>query len=230
MPEDWNQLRETLLVSSGKCYDPLGFRSPIVVRYKVFMQLLCETKIKWDENMPESLIARYKLVSALEKAQLLTIPRCYCDGVQGEILLYQLCGYRDASLSAYAAVIYLFIETEWGCHMKFVVAKTRVTPLKKQSIPRLVLLSAVLLARLMDTARFSMISELNISSCHCYSDSQVALALCWIRNTGRSWKPFVQNQVSEIRKLFPVECWKHIPGIKNPADIPSRGTTPLELL
>ena len=132
MPEDWNQLRETLLVSSGKCYDPLGFRSPIVVRYKVFMQLLCETKIKWDENMPESLIAQwYKLVSALEEAQLLKIPRCYCDGVQGEILLYQLCGYRDASLSAYAAVIYLFIETEWGCHMKFVVAKTRVTPLKK---------------------------------------------------------------------------------------------------
>lgn len=75
-----------------------------------------------------------------------------------------------------------------------------------------------------------MISELNISSCHCYSDSQVALALCWIRNTGRSWKPFVQNRVSESRKLFPVECWKHIPGIKNPADIPSRGTTPLELL
>lgn len=154
--------------------------------------------------------------------------RCYCDGMHGEILSYQLCGYCDASLTAYAAVIYLLIETEWGCHMKFVVAKTRVSPLKKQSIPRLELLSAVLLARLMDTARSSLISQLNISSCHCYSDSHVAL--CWIRNTGRSWKPFVQNRVSEIRKLFPVECWKHIPGIKNPADIPSRGTTPLELL
>ena len=121
---------------------------------------------------------------ALEEAQPITIVRCYCDGVHGEILSYQLCGYCDASLSANAAIIYLFIETEWGCHMKFVVAKTRVSPLKKQSIPSLQLLSAVLLARLMDTARSSLISELNISS---------HVALCWIRNTGRSWKTFVQN-------------------------------------
>ena len=102
--------------------------------------------------------------------------------------------------------------------MKFVVAKTRVAPLKKQTIPRLELLSAVLLARLMDTTRTSLIPELNISRCHCYTDSQVVH--CWIRNTGRSWKPFMQNRISEIRKLFPVDCWKHIQGDKNPANIP----------
>ena len=36
-----------------------------------------------------------------------------------------------ASLSAYAAVVNLLIETEDGVYMKFVVAKTRVAPLKK---------------------------------------------------------------------------------------------------
>ena len=100
------------------------------------MQVLCETRIQWDEGIPRSLMAqRFQLVSALEEAQPLTIPRCYCNEVHGEVLSYQLCGYSDASQSAYAAVIYLFIETEGQCHMKFVVAKTRVAPLKKQSIP-----------------------------------------------------------------------------------------------
>ena len=129
---------------------------------------------------------------------------------------------------AYAAVVYLLIEARNGVHTRFVVAKTRVAPLKKLSIQRLELLSAVLLARLMDATRSSLNSELEFSQYHCFTDSRVAL--CWIRNVGRSWKPFVQNRVSEIRNLLPVECWKHIPGIKNPADVPSRGATPLDLL
>ncbi|XP_064394514.1 uncharacterized protein LOC135341786 [Halichondria panicea] len=213
----------------GRVYDPLGFLAPIVVRYKVFMQSLCKAKIGWDEKIPEASITQWsKLVLALEDAQPLTIPRCYLEAVQGEVLSYQLCGYCDASLSAYAAVIYLLIETKDKTHMRFVVAKTRVAPLKKQTVPRLELLSAVLLARLMNTTKLSLNPEIEISSFHCFIDSQVAL--CWIRNIGKSWKPFVQNRVSEIRNLFPVECWNHIPGVENPADVPSRGTTPLELL
>ena len=174
----------------GKFYDPLGFLSPIVVRYKMFMQVLCTAKVDWDEAIPASLEAQWhRLVSTLSESQPMMIPRCYLNGVNGEISSYQLCGYCDASLSAYAAVVYLLIETEDGVYMKFVVAKTRVASLKKQSIPRLELLSAVLLARLMDAMKSSLTSDLKISSYHCFTDSQVAL--CWIRNVERSWKPFV---------------------------------------
>ena len=193
------------------------------------MQSLCEAKIGWDDTIPEPLITRWrKLVLTLSESQPVTLPRCYLDGVNGEILSYRLCGYCDASLSAYAAVVYLLMESEDGFHTSFVVAKTRVAPLKKQSIPRLELLSAVLLARLVDATKSSLSTELEISSCHCFTDSQVAL--CWIRNEERSWKPFVQNRVSEIRSLLPVKCWRHVPGLENPADVPSRGATPLELL
>ena len=80
----------------------------------------------------------------------------------------------------------------------------------------------------MDAIRSSLTPELSISSYHCFTDSKVVL--CWIRNVKKAWKPFIQNRVSEIRNLLPVECWRHVPGLKNPADVPSRGATPLELL
>jgi hypothetical protein len=95
------------------------------------MQALCEAKISWDETIPESLMNQWhKLVAVLVEAQPISIPRCYLNGVQGEVIAYRMYGYCDASLSAYAAVIYLWIETENGVLRKFVVAKTRVAPLK----------------------------------------------------------------------------------------------------
>ena len=39
----------------------------------------------------------------------------------------------------------------------------------------------------------------------------------------------LQNWVNKIRKLVLIEYWHHCPGRENPADIPSRGVTPLEL-
>lgn len=69
--------------------------------------------------------------------------------------------------------------------MKFIAAKTRVAPLKEQSVPKLELLSAVLLARLMDTVRSSLSTELELSSCHFFTDSRVAL--CWICNVEKAW-------------------------------------------
>ena len=226
--QDLEPTKRNVVSLIGRFYDPLGFIAPIVVRYKVFMQTLCEAKIGWDETVPEPLLDQWKkLVASLTESKTMTISRCYLDGVNDVVSSYQLCGYCDASLSAYAAVVYLLIETEERAHKKFVVAKTRVSPLKKQSVPRLELLSTVLLARLMATVKTSLSSELEISTCHCFTDSQVALG--WIRNEEKSWKPFVQNRVAEIRSLMPVKCWKHIPGIENPADIPSRGAAPLDL-
>lgn len=138
-----------------------------------------------------------------------------------------LYGFCDASKKAYAAVIYLVVRTSTQAHVQFVVSKTRVAPVQSQTTPRLELLSALLLARLMSTTVDALSSLLKLDPLRYYSDSQVALY--WICRHGKQWRPFVQNRVNEILKQTEKEAWRHCPGKENPADLPSSGLTPLEV-
>ena len=213
----------------GKFYDPLGILSPIVIGFKIFLQELCEAKLDWDQSLTGKLLEKWHrmTVSLREDQQIFLTPRCYLNDLREQIISYTLCGFCDASLKAYAAVVYLQVETSSGHHVSFVASKTRVSPLKAQTIPRLELLSALLLARLLSTVTQALQSELGLSSPLCYTDSTVALH--WIRGVEKSWKPFVQNRVSEIRRILPPDHWMHCSGKENPADLPSRGLTTREL-
>ena len=140
---------------------------------------------------------------------------------------YQLHAFCDASTAAYAAVVYLVEEDEGCTYSHLVVSKTRVSPLKLITVPRLELLSTLCLARLMSNVTESLSERLNLEKPGCFTDTQVTLF--WIRVIGKDWKPFVQNRVDEIQRLTPVECWNYCPGRENPADLLLRGLTPTEL-
>ena len=212
----------------GQIYDPLGFLSPVTIQFKKLMQELCKVKLGWDQPLGGELLNKWnKLINDLKTSQPITVPRCYFDTTRDETTNYCLYGFGDASITAYAAVVYLVEETYDHKCSSFVVSKTRVSPLKALTIPRLELLSAVLLARLIATVSESLSTRMELSEPRSFTDSQVSLF--WIKGTGRDWKPFVQNRVNEIPRLVPVECWNHCSGKENPADIPSRGATPLEL-
>ena len=157
-----------------------------------------------------------------------SIPRCYFALLDKASSQYSLQGFCDASSGAYAAVVYLRIENSIGSTVNFVASKTRVAPTNKQTIPRLELLSALLLAKLVSSISMAIESEVQLQKHCCFTDSKVALY--WIKGTTKEWKPFVENRVNEVRKLVPAECWRHCPGKGNPADIPSRGITPAELV
>ena len=85
-----------------------------------------------------------------------------------------------------------------------------------------------MLARLISSIQEAFEPEITLLPPVCYSDSQVVIY--WVKGQGRMWKPFVENRVKEIRDLVPVTCWRHCPGRDNPADIPSRGLKPMELI
>ena len=60
-----------------------------------------------------------------------------------------LQGFCNASKDAYGAVIYLRLASASGVSIRFVASKTRVAPIKGQTIQRLELLGALLLVKLM---------------------------------------------------------------------------------
>ena len=72
---------------------------------------------------------------------------------------YTLRGFCDASLMAYASVVYIQVREEDVVHSQFLCSKMRVAPVKKMTIPRLELLSVLLLARLISTVRQALETE-----------------------------------------------------------------------
>ena len=212
----------------GRFYDLIGFLAPVIIKYMILLQKLCQTKVGWDSELPEVLLKEWNsLLTELREATPISIPWRYDSSVQ-QVCSYSLCGFCDASVVAYAAVVYLIVESEVARKVVFIASKMQVAPLKTQTIPHLKLLSALLLSRLISSIRSSLglTLDLSLSSEICYTDSQVALY--WIRGT-KEWKPFVKNRVTEIRQRVPSEYWSHCPGSQNPADLPSRGLSPLEL-
>ena len=218
--------KRNLVSLIGRFYDPLGYLSPMTIKFKMLFQKLCREKTEWDEPLPIDLQREWKeLLMNLTGGGRISIPRSYLHGVTQDVNSFILCGFCDASTRAYAAVIYLVLETDSGIEVQFVVAKTRVAP--TQTIPRLELLSALLLSRLITSDINGLKSTLPHLDVRCYTDSEVALY--WIQGTHKEWKPFVENRVCEIRRCVKPEFWRHCPGKSNPADLPSRGLTLLEV-
>ncbi|GFT35059.1 integrase catalytic domain-containing protein [Trichonephila clavipes] len=107
---------------------------------------------------------------------------------------------------------------------KLLVSKSRVTPLKKISIPRLKLCFCHLLSQLINKVVNSL--KLNIDKM-LFSDSTIAIART--NSPPHQLKTFVANRVSNIQALTANYQWKHISSPDNPAHLISRGVNPSDL-
>ena len=94
-------------------------------------------------------------------------------------------------------------------------------PRKETSIPRLELLGALVLSKLILRVRSAMEKLLVVKKIHCWTDSMVVLY--WL-NSKRDLKQFVRNRVNKIKERVEVSNWRHCPGKENPSDLLTRGT------
>lgn len=218
--------KRSVVSGVARVFDALGFLSPVTIKMKILLQRLWELKLDWDEPVPQAVEDMWnQWRRELPCLTTLPIPRCYRPK-EFPVTSIQLHGFSDASEDAYAGVVYLRL-TSFGerVHTALVTSKTKVSPIKRISIPRLELCGAHVLAKLLHHVRKTL--GIPTTSVFAWTDSTVVLS--WLCGSPRRFKTYVGNRVSHIIDQLPPERWGHVPGVENPADCASRGVFPLEL-
>ena len=188
---------------------------------KVLLQELWRIGLQWDESIPEPLLTQWrKWTESLSSVSDIKIQRWFRCSFPAAIADIQLHYFSDTSNYGYAAVAYLrFVNDRGRVHCTFIIGKTRNTPLKHWSVPRLELQAAVISTRLhlmiMDELYFP------INSATFWTDSMTVLQ--YVTNEKRKFKPFIANRVPEIHDATSPEQWRHVPTSLNPADEGLRG-------
>jgi len=179
----------------------------------------------WDEVWSEEASLKFaNWMSEIEALGNIKIRRCAALSHSR----VELHTFVDASQYAYAAVVYSRVKTQDEVIVSLLSAKSRLAPIQKKkpvTIPRLELLGCLIGSRLANSVKEAL--RLKGVEEFYWTDSSTALA--WIKRQ-EHWGTFVGNRTAEIGKLTNIENWRHVPGELNPADLPSRGCSPKELM
>ena len=215
--------KRSLLKVAAKIFDPLGCLSLFTIKLKVFFQELCIAKVPWDEPLLGDNLKRYDtLMSDISGIKGIKLPRSFAKLGQ-RVKAVEIHAFSDASERGYASVVYLRVLYETGeVEIHFVSSKAKVSPIKKQSIPRLELLGATLMGRLVNSVRNVLQEEFPITPLKTFYWVDSMATLCWIKNK-KVWKQFIRHRINDILDVSNREEWFYCPGPQNPADLPSRG-------
>jgi hypothetical protein len=214
--------RHVLQISS-KIFDPLGLLSPVTVKAKLLIQELWQNELEWDEPLPSALQSKWlNLAKELQEATNICMTRRHLSETPPSNSTTHIHVFVDASPKAYGAVAYLTNGNQ-SCPM---MAKSRLAPLKQLTLPQLELMAAVIGARLANFLSRTLSSRYPNLNVRLWSDSEIVLH--WI-NSSKPLKQFITHRINEIKNLFPTSIWNHCPTDQNPADLLTRGITPLQL-
>ena len=131
--------RRGILSSVSSIFDPLGFIAPLVLEGKSILQDLCHQEVDWDDPIPDDTKIRWeKWRSQLHLLTQFSLPRCFKREGFGPVIKRQIHHFSDASTKGYGQCSYLRLEdASYKIHCSLVCGKSRVTPLKPVTVPRL---------------------------------------------------------------------------------------------
>ena len=195
-----------ILSAVNSLYDPMRFVSPVILEAKTILQKLWKLNLGWDNEIPEDLQNHWNnwksKLSALSQIQVL---RCH--------LVHGMCAYLR------------FVHTSGTVRCLFLVGRSRSSPVRPISIPRLELQAVTFSVKIHQVLMDELTYEINKVTFWC--DSQMTLPD--IKNETKRFQTYVANCVVEICEVTSPDQWRHCPGKVNPADDASRGLNPQKL-
>ncbi|CAG9126303.1 unnamed protein product [Plutella xylostella] len=221
--------KRSFLSDLSKIFDPIGWLSPLTTKLKIMFQQVFMSQIGWDDQLPKDLSKEWMVLREdIININYYQIQR-WLGTVNGDEI--ELHGFCDASLKAYACVIYCKIKRGDHVSINQVTGKARLVPAsstkeEKVSLPRLELCGSLLLSVVMEKV-IQCLSEDYKISVYGWCDSKIVLG--WLQGEPARWKTFVANRVSKVVKTIPSDSWRYVASADNPADCASRGQSATEL-
>ena len=140
--------RRELLSNMTKLFDPLGLVSPWTLNCRVLVQNLCKRKLTWDEPIPDEHLKKWiKWRYGTQAVTEIQFDRCVNSYYPDSNSAYQQHVFSDASEKGHGAVAYIRTEGTEKIESRLIYARSRVNPLKGETIPRAELVAAALGAK-----------------------------------------------------------------------------------
>ena len=214
--------RRGVLSTVASLFDPLGLLAPFSLKGKQLLQQLCHEKVDWDEPLDENQMKTWtNWTTDLKNLSEVKIDRCFL----GKDMCFrneaELHTFSDASEMGYGSCSYLRLLNRQTnkVSVSLVLGKSRVTPRKYVSMPRLELQAATLAVKCQDF----LINELKYDDMKSFLWTDSTAVLGYITNEARKFHIFVYNRVQRIKDTTKAEQWNYVSTNSNPADIASRG-------
>jgi hypothetical protein len=204
-------------------YDPLGLSAPFVVQAKMLLRKLSKLeKMDWDDPIPEDLrddwIKFFTLLFDMEQIVFQRSTKPTTALGEPSLVLFS-----DASEEAFGACAYIRWQLQNGSYQSnLLLAKSRLSPIRKMTIPRLELNGALLAARLSKFVTKEMVTPF----CKTYFIIDSEIVRAQIQRESYGFNTFTGVRIGEIQELTQKGDWYWVESAKNIADIISRGAVP----
>lgn len=208
--------KRSILSVIARLYDPLGWINPFITKAKIFLSKLWHENLDWDESLSPSLLSEWTEISSqFNLTNQIKIPRWL--NTSSKNILNEIHVFCDSSQHAYSCAIYLrTIDSNNSIHSNLIVAKSKLTPIRKPlTIPRSELCGAVLAVKILESVKNNL--QIAINNIFLWTDS--AIVLSWIRGDPNRCSVFVCNRVNKILQHTDIKQWQHVISKDNSAAI-----------